>query len=210
MAKRRLETSRLRVILGAVALLLLVLFLAFLVIAPALGFDRLDYRWVTVIVAVCAGLGVGAFGGEASVQGKFPIELLNSQPAAISLGGGIAVFFLALLLLPRALSVQTSADITDLSVIGTVVSDTPPRVMFESHFDGSHVPADRTVFFAAYSDQDCRTELTRGSVDHPAAGLMTLFVRTARSGVLCTRMITTTSGGVVTWQSRPTTIRWND
>ena len=198
------------VIFGVGALTATALFLAFLVLAPAFGIERLDERWVAPIVAIGIGLGAAAFGGHASVKGKLPIASLNDQQFTVSLGGGIATFFLVLLLFPRTIPVPATASVRDLELAGSVVGQDPPRVMLEAHFKAAGLSQDVALVLIAYEDQRCERELVRGQIDQPQEGNMTLFVRKSRADVACGRIATLNSTGSIVSQTPPALVKWND
>ena len=198
-----------RVKIGIGALSATALFLAFLVVAPALGLERLDERWVTPIIAIGAGLGAAAFSGNASVNGKLSAPL-NDQPFTVSLGGGIAIFFLALVILPRAMPAAPAAVVRDLQLAGSVVAQNPPRVMLEAHFNAVGLSQDVTLVLTAYEDERCTRELAHGRIDQPQDGNMTLFVQRSRGAVACGRIAAVNSSGSIVSQTPPTLVKWND
>lgn len=199
------------VVVGIGSLTATSMFLIFLVVAPALGIERLDERWVTPIVAIGAGLGAAAFGGHASVSGKLPIEALNSQPVSVSLGGGLATFFLVLVLLPRVMpAAPASTIIREFELAGSVVAQSPPRVMLEARFSVVGLSPDFALVLIAYEDDQCKRELARGSIDQPQQGSMTLFLKRPRSGVACGRIAAVNSSGVVVSQTPPSRVKWDD
>jgi hypothetical protein len=198
------------VIFAVAALTATALFLTFLVFAPAFGIERLDERWVAPIVAIGIALGAAALGGHASVKGKLPIAFLNDQQVSVSLGGGIATFFLVLLLFPQTIPVPATASVRDLELAGSVVGQNPPRVMLKAHFKTAGLSQDVALVLIAYEDDQCERELARGQIDQPQEGNMTLFVRKPRAGVACGRIATLNSTGSILSQTPPALVKWND
>lgn len=86
-------------IIGVVFLLLALGVLIYATLISSRFWDRTDRAMFAIIVALCAGVGVGVLSGEAAIKGQIPGLGPISEPFQIGATGGIATMLIVYLLL---------------------------------------------------------------------------------------------------------------
>ena len=136
---------------------------------------------VVIVLALGAGFGAGGLTGEAAVRGNLPIPGTERHPLATSLSGGIAVFFLVLLL--RDFIVPSQNGVPELrikSFKGLETNTQPPRVMISASFDGFSTDTGKRAHLALCADVSCQQVVRSERIDDPRNGRMVIFVATTK------------------------------
>lgn len=177
--------------IGATLLVLVLILLVGLVFADVFfGIEvrtRSARSLLVFIVAIAVGLGASAMGGEAIAQlsGEEPTSRTR---AAISLGGGVAAFFLALAFGFR-FYVDTGGTHT-LSVEGAMVTPTSnTSSAIDVRFEASGLGEGESLWLAVSDREDCGTDLSRGRIDSPGLGTALHFANVPASRISCVRLI---------------------
>jgi hypothetical protein len=164
---------------------------------------------VILILAIAAGLGAAGLGGYASLEGKLPLWA-DKGPTAVSVGGGIAVMMLMLLLGNKVLPQESASPTTDLhldSVKGTVLGDSL-RIQIDAQFRRVALPGDKRLSLLLGRTDTCDRWTFRALVDSPGQGNMVVFLNRAKTDVTCAELVLEDTGGAVIERGPVSPIDW--
>jgi hypothetical protein len=137
-------------VVGYLTGLLTLLFFMGLVVARLLGLTAdVDRFLVLAVLALGLALSFSFIGGTAGAQGKLPLGLANKYPISFSVGGGVAVFVIVLLVGSAIPLSSDPMEAVDFDLRFTADEPLPVRLSFiqtKPHFDEYYITKQRHFY----------------------------------------------------------------